>query len=98
MGGTCGGSPEYAFNEYLQAAVELGIPLAVCLLVVVVLCLYRGVRKGRYGICGAILSLMIFSFSSIRYNFRYLSLHLEDCLWRACPVPTVGNGWGWLYQ
>lgn len=58
------GSPEYAFNEYLQVAVELGIPLAVCLLVVVVLCLYRGVRKGRYGICGAILSLMIFSFSS----------------------------------
>lgn len=58
------GSPEYAFNEYLQAAVELGIPLAVCLLVVVVLCLYRGVRKGRYGICGAILSLMVFSFSS----------------------------------
>lgn len=58
------GSPEYAFNEYLQAAVELGIPLAVCLLVVVVLCLYRGVRKGRYGICGAILSLMIFFFSS----------------------------------
>lgn len=58
------GSLEYAFNEYLQAAVELGIPLAVCLLVVVVLCLYRGVRKGRYGICGAILSLMIFSFSS----------------------------------
>ena len=58
------GSPEYAFNEYLQAAVELGIPLAVCLLVVVVLCLYRGVRTGRYGICGAILSLMIFSFSS----------------------------------
>lgn len=58
------GSPEYAFNEYLQAAVELGIPLAVCLLVVVVLSLYRGVRKGRYGICGAILSLMIFSFSS----------------------------------
>ena len=46
------GSPEYAFNEYLQVAVELGIPLAVCLLVVVVLCLYRGVRKGRYGICG----------------------------------------------
>lgn len=58
------GSPEYAFNEYLQVAVELGIPLAVCLLVVVVLCLYRGVRKGRYGICGAILSLMIFFFSS----------------------------------
>lgn len=58
------GSPEYAFNEYLQVAVELSIPLAVCLLVVVVLCLYRGVRKGRYGICGAILSLMIFSFSS----------------------------------
>lgn len=58
------GSPEYAFNEYLQLAVEWGLPLALCLLAVVLLCLYIGIRKKRYGICGAVLSLMIFSFSS----------------------------------
>ena len=58
------GSPEYAFNEYLQVAVELGIPLALCLLAVLLVCLYVGIRKERYGICGSILSLMVFSFSS----------------------------------
>lgn len=58
------GSPEYAFNEYLQAAVELGVPLALCLLAVVMACLHIGIRKRRYGVCGAVLSLMVFSFSS----------------------------------
>ena len=58
------GSPEYAFNEYLQVAIEVGIPLALCLLAVILTCLYIGIQKQRYGICGAILSLMIFSFSS----------------------------------
>ena len=58
------GSPEYAFNEYLQAAVEWGVPLTLCGLAAIVMCLYIGIKKRRYGICGAILSLMIFSFSS----------------------------------
>lgn len=58
------GSPEYAFNEYLQAAVEWGVPLTLCGLAAIVICLYIGIKKRRYGICGAILSLMIFSFSS----------------------------------
>ena len=57
-------SPEYAFNEYLQAAVEWGVPLTLCGLAAIVMCLYIGIKKRRYGICGAILSLMIFSFSS----------------------------------
>lgn len=70
------GSPEYAFNEYLQAAVEWGVPLTLCGLAAIVMCLYIGIKKRRYGICGAILSLMIFLFLLIRCNFRYLLLHL----------------------
>lgn len=70
------GSPEYAFNEYLQAAVEWGVPLTLCGLAAIVICLYIGIKKRRYGICGAILSLMIFLFLLIRCNFRYLLLHL----------------------
>ncbi len=58
------GSPEYAFNEYLHVAVEWGIPALIVLLGVIGLCLYRGLKLRRIGICGAILSLMIFSFSS----------------------------------
>ena len=87
------GSPEYAFNEYLQAAVELGIPLAVCLLVVVVLCLYRGVRKGRYGICGAILSLMIFSFSSYPLQLPVFIVTFGGLL-AACL--SGADRWQWL--
>uniref|UniRef100_UPI0040294ADC O-antigen ligase family protein n=1 Tax=Bacteroides uniformis TaxID=820 RepID=UPI0040294ADC len=87
------GSPEYAFNEYLQAAVELGIPLAVCLLVVVVLCLYRGVRKGRYGICGAILSLMIFSFSSYPLQLPIFIVTFGGLL-VACV--SGADRWQWL--
>lgn len=87
------GSPEYAFNEYLQAAVELGIPLAACLLVAVILCLYIGVRKERYGICGAILSLMIFSFSSYPLQLPAFIVTFGGLL-LACIFD--GSRWQWL--
>lgn len=87
------GSPEYAFNEYLQAAVELGIPLAACLLVVVILCLYIGVRKERYGICGALLSLMMFSFSSYPLQLPAFIVTFGGLL-LACIFD--GSRWQWL--
>lgn len=58
------GSPEYAFNEYLQLAIEFGIPVLICFMTLVVFCFWRGLKKQRVGICGAILSLAIFAFSS----------------------------------
>lgn len=58
------GSPEYAFNEYLQLAVEWGIPLTLLLLAVVVWSWWRGYGKQCYGICGAFLSLAVFAISS----------------------------------
>lgn len=58
------GSPEYAFNEYLRIAVEGGIPVLVLVLVVLGGCLYQGYRKKRIGICGGLISLLVFSFFS----------------------------------
>lgn len=58
------GSPEYAFNEYLQVAVEWGIPTLLCLLLIIGFCLWRGATEGRTGACGGVISLMVFAFSS----------------------------------
>lgn len=87
------GSPEYAFNEYLQVAVELGIPLALCILAVIIVCLYVGIKKERYGICGAILSLMVFSFSSYPMQLPVFVV-TSVALLLAC---VLENGrWEWL--
>ena len=58
------GSPEYAFNEYLQVAMEHGIPTLLSLLLFIGFCLWRGVTQERIGACGGIISLLVFSFSS----------------------------------
>ena len=63
------GSPEYAFNEYLSLALMEGIIVCVVVLVIIGICLWMGVKRGRYGICGAILSLLVFSFSSYPMHF-----------------------------
>lgn len=86
------GSPEYAFNEYLQAAVEGGILGALCLTGVVIGCLYAGTRKGRYGICGAILSLMVFSFSSYPLQLPAFVVALGGLL-AACVSSNGNRSW-----
>ena len=58
------GSPEYAFNEYLQIAVEWGVPCLLGVLIAMGGGIYAGMKKKRYGIVGALLSLSIFAFSS----------------------------------
>lgn len=87
------GSPEYAFNEYLQAAVELGVPLTLCLLAAVIACLCAGIRKERYGICGAVLSLMVFSFSSYPLQLPAFVVTLAGLL-SACVLGD--SRWEWL--
>lgn len=58
------GSPEYAFNEYLQVAIEWGIPALLCVLLFIGFCLWRGIVERKIGACGGIISLMVFAFSS----------------------------------
>lgn len=82
------GSPEYAFNEYLEFALTHGIIACMLVLLVVFGCLWIGVKLGRYGICGALISLLVFSFSSY-------PLHLPAfivagvCLLLACGIGDV---------
>ena len=103
------GSPEYAFNEYLQLAVEHGIPVAVAVVAVVCLCWFAAFRKRRIGICGGLLSLMVFAFSSYPFQFpafvAALAALLAACLvgriwkgWLAVMVPAAVVGGLWLKQ
>ncbi|WP_336533576.1 O-antigen ligase family protein [Bacteroides acidifaciens] len=58
------GSPEYAFNEYLQVAVEYGIPFLLVVSLVIGFCLWKGSSEGRIGLCGGVISFLVFAFSS----------------------------------
>lgn len=58
------GSPEYAFNEYLQVAVEYGIPFLLVVSLVIGFSLWKGSSEGRTGLCGGVISVLIFAFSS----------------------------------
>lgn len=58
------GSPEYAFNEYLQVAVEYGISFLLIVLLIIAFCLWTGIREGRIGLCGSVISVLVFAFSS----------------------------------
>ena len=64
------GSPEYAFNEYLQMCVEGGAILLILLLVVAFGGIRQGVYNKEYTVCSGMISLLIFSFSS--YPFQLL--------------------------
>ncbi|MBS5409596.1 MAG: O-antigen ligase family protein [Bacteroides thetaiotaomicron] len=58
------GSPEYAFNEYLQVAIEWGIPVLIAISIIIILCIREGVKQKNIGICGAIISLLVFGLAS----------------------------------
>lgn len=64
------GTPEYGFNEYLQLAMELGLMGVFVFLILIGYCFFYSYRNQEYGICGAYISLLIFSFAS--YPLRLL--------------------------
>ena len=86
------GAPEYVFNEYLQTAMAWGIPALLGIIMVVVVCFCAGHRSKRFGICGGLLSLAIFAFSSYPFQFHEFIVSfiamLITCL--------IGCGKGWI--
>lgn len=58
------GSPEYAFNEYLQIAMEYGIPFLIVVLLFISFCLWKGIKENRIGVCGGVISVLVFALSS----------------------------------
>ena len=67
--GHVAGAPEYVFNEYLQVAMAWGVPALCGILLVVGGCWFLGHRDGQAGICGSLLSLGVFAFSSYPFQF-----------------------------
>lgn len=86
------GCPEYAFNEYLQLAVEHGWPALAGLLAIVLLCLYRGTKLGRHGICGSLVGLMVFAFSS--YPLQIPAIAITGAALLGASV-LKGSKWEW---
>lgn len=86
------GSPEYAFNEYLRFAVELGLLVTFCLLLIILVCLIAGVQKQHWGVCGAILSLLIFAFSSYPFHLPVFIITFVGLL-AACVIGSNRMGW-----
>lgn len=64
------GSPEYAFNEFLQIAVELGIGGMILFLLLIALGTYSMIRNGKYRVAGSLFALLIFA--SMSYPFSLL--------------------------
>lgn len=45
------GSPEYAFNEYLQIAVEYGVLFLLVVLLIISFCLWKGITEKNKCVC-----------------------------------------------
>lgn len=58
------GIPEYAFNEYLQLWLELGLAGIVSFIGLVCISFYRAMKKRQTAACGALIALGIFALSS----------------------------------
>ena len=86
------GSPEYAFNEYLQIAVEWGIPMLLCIILALAFCLCFGVKNGQLSACGGVISLMVFSFSSYPLQYPAFVISLLFLL-MAC---LIANNRKWI--
>lgn len=70
------GTPEYAFNEYLQLAAEGGIPLLLLALFFVGLLLYRGLRERNKASVAGIIAFGTFAFSSYPLQLPMMTILL----------------------
>ncbi|MFT4073247.1 MAG: O-antigen ligase family protein, partial [Dysgonamonadaceae bacterium] len=66
--GVVAGNPEYAFNKYIQIAVEQGILSFVIFALLSLSALYTGIRRGKHAATGALLSLLVFAFFSYPFS------------------------------
>jgi len=79
------GNPEYAFNEYLQIALEFGIVGLLLFMAAVIMLLIKGIKQRKYGTVGAVISLLVFATMSYPFSvlpfliaFVYLLAQLAD--------------------
>ena len=85
------GAPEYVFNEYLQVALAWGVPALCIILLVVSGCFCLGHRGREYGVCGGLLSLGVFAFSS--YPFQFMEFIVAFLALLVACVMTCRKVW-----
>lgn len=56
--------PDYAFNEYLNIAVEYGLPVLLLVIGALIMAFVFGHKRGRYGFCGGLIAFAVFAFAS----------------------------------
>lgn len=89
------GVVKYAFNEYFQMAIEYGLPVLFLYIGFCVYGVYIGIKNKRYGICGGIISFMIFSFSS--YPLHLPVLFSSFLLLLLAAIAKHDKAFLWLY-
>ena len=62
------GSPEYAFNEYLQIFLEQGITGSIIFLLLTFLIIRNGIKNKQIGAAGSFVTLSVFAFASYPYQ------------------------------
>lgn len=62
------GSPEYAFNEYLQIFLEQGIWGFIVFILLSITIIYSGIKNREYGAVGSFISLSVFALASYPYQ------------------------------
>ncbi len=81
------GCPDYAFNEYLNTAVDWGLPALLGILVFVALTMVAGHRSRQYGLVGGIITMMVFAWASYPMHVpafvALLLLLMAGCWWNA---------------
>ena len=85
------GAPEYVFNEYLQVALAWGIPALCGILLVVISCFCLGHQDKEYGVCGGLVSLGVFAFSS--YPFQFMEFIVAFLALLVACVMTCRKVW-----
>jgi len=65
------GAPEYAFNEFIQIAVEMGVLPLILLLVLLVCTMATAMRARRFAAVGSLVALLVFA--GMSYPFSSVS-------------------------
>ena len=58
------GSPDYAFNEYLQIGVEYGLLVLILVLTALIIIIRKSLLNKSLGLSGALIAIMVFAFAS----------------------------------
>lgn len=85
------GSPEYAFNEYLQLCLEQGILGLLIYITIIIVAVFYSIKNRLFGITGSIVSLSVFSLFSYPYQLPSFLILLVILLASSINYKTTAN-------